>query len=57
MEIEKENITMEAKKRGRKPLDDKKEIITLFIQASKIKALGGEEALKERLYSTINKTT
>ena len=48
---------MEVKKRGRKPLDDKKEIITLFIHASKIKALGGKEALKERIYLTIKKTT
>ena len=46
---------MEVKKRGRKPLEDKKEIITLFIHSSKIKSLGGKEALKEKLYSTLNK--
>jgi len=41
---------------GRKPVKDKKQVVTLYIRKSKIKAQGGEETLKKNIYKTINDT-
>lgn len=38
--------TMTPKKRGRKPLSDKKRPITVFIPTSHIRELGGDEKVK-----------
>lgn len=37
--------------RGRKPLKDKKDLISLFIAKSEIKKAGGKEATKRLLYA------
>ncbi len=39
---------------GRKPLDDKKQVVTLFIAASVINTAGGSDAIKEHLYKLLN---
>lgn len=39
---------------GRKPIEDKKFPVTVFIQLSKIKKHGGKENLKEKLIEFIN---
>lgn len=50
---------MEAikKTRGRKPIQDKKQVINLFIRQSRIDELGGKEKVKELIYSILNKTS
>ena len=40
---------------GRKPVKDKKLPITTFIETSKIESVGGEEAVKELIYFTVDK--
>lgn len=40
--------TMKA--RGRKPIQDKKQPVTIYLRQSKIKENGGEEKTKEKLY-------
>jgi hypothetical protein len=45
---------METKlKRGRKPVADKKQNVTIYLQKSTIEKLGGKNALKELLHQTI----
>jgi hypothetical protein len=39
---------------GRKPIEDKKFPVTVFIQESKIKKHGGKEKLKTKLIEFIN---
>lgn len=39
---------------GRKPVADKKIPVTLFIQESKVKKMGGKEKLKQKLTKFIN---
>ena len=40
---------------GRKPVTDKKQQISLFVQGSKIKKHGGVDKLKDKLYKYILK--
>lgn len=44
---------MSAPKRGRKPLQDKKQMIRLFVPESRIKALGGIQKTQDKLYKII----
>lgn len=39
------------RKSGRKPITDKKERVLIFVERSKIKAMGGMEKMKQHLYS------
>lgn len=38
---------------GRKPLDNPKKLVSLYIEKTKIFAMGGEEKLKKRIYDFI----
>jgi hypothetical protein len=40
--------------RGRKKIADKKKQICIYVEGSKIDALGGKEAVKEKLLSIID---
>ena len=42
--------TMKAQKRGRKPINDKKLQICLYIKSSKIDKYGGMDKVKSKLY-------
>lgn len=53
-EQKKENRGGARANSGRKPLADKKFPITVFIEESKIKKLGGKEKLKQKLIKFIN---
>ena len=45
---------MEVKKRGRKPIQDKKQLVNLFIRQSIIEKHGGLEKIKELLLNHLN---
>lgn len=38
---------------GRKPIEDKKQRVILYIRQSKVNEKGGEEKLKQFLYGTL----
>lgn len=40
---------------GRKPLDDKKVPLTLYIRESEIKKRGGNDAVRDKLYELLEK--
>ena len=44
-------------KRGRHPIDDKKERVVLFVRQSIIKKHGGQPKLKEWIEKTLTKNT
>jgi len=44
---------MTPKKRGRKPLTDKKRPITVFVPTSQIKQIGGDEKVKSLIKKII----
>ena len=48
---------METKKdpRGRKPLQDKKKCIRLYLYDSTVNKLGGEDVLKARIYGYLER--
>lgn len=45
----KETKTMKAETRGRKPISDKKQQITIYVKESSIKKHGGVQKAKEKL--------
>jgi hypothetical protein len=42
--------------RGRKPVDDKKVCLRLYILGSTLSGMGGEDLLRKRLYTYIGRT-
>ena len=45
------------KNSGRKPVADKKQQVCLYIKQSKIKKLGGLDAIKNKIYKYIDSTS
>lgn len=54
--VKKKNKGGKRKGAGRKPVKDKKQVVTLYVRKSKIRHNGGEETLKKKLYKTIDDT-
>lgn len=54
MELKKENRGGARANCGRKPVKDKKQPVTVFIEGSKIKKHGGAEKLKTKIINQFN---
>ena len=48
---------MEKKKVGRKPLNIEKKVVALFVSKEKIQQLGGQKAIREKLYKALETIT
>ena len=46
---------MQAEKKGRKPISDKKKPVTIYVRESEIKKVGGSVKLKDNLLTYISK--
>ena len=53
----KKKIKMEKSKVGRKPVQDKKQAISVYVRPSQIKQAGGADALREKLNQYIDTIT
>lgn len=41
--------------RGRKPIQDKKKAVAIYLRSSEIEVLGGMEELRNKIYQSLNK--